>query len=95
MSDMLQQFRSVPLALAAYNAGPGAVAPCMRVPAYPETRAYVARILALLDGAGAMLVPPLGCGWWTEPPGRGGEIREVWHSRKAGKGRRSLPAALE
>ena len=31
----------------------------MCVPAYPETRAYVARILALLDGAGAMLVPPL------------------------------------
>jgi hypothetical protein len=59
MSDLMRQFRSVPLALAAYNAGPGAVAPCMCVPAYPETRAYVARILALLDGAGAFLVPPL------------------------------------
>ncbi|MGZ5323222.1 MAG: transglycosylase SLT domain-containing protein [Solirubrobacterales bacterium] len=59
MSDLMQQFRSVPLALAAYNAGPGAVAPCMCVPAYPETRAYVARILALLDGAGALAVPAL------------------------------------
>jgi hypothetical protein len=59
MSDLLRQFRSVPLALAAYNAGPGAVAACHCVPPYPETRAYVARILALLDGAGAMLVPEL------------------------------------
>jgi hypothetical protein len=59
MSDLLRRFRSVPLALAAYNAGPGAVASCRCVPPYPETRAYVARILALLDGAGAMLVPEL------------------------------------
>jgi hypothetical protein len=59
MSDLLGQFRSVPLALAAYNAGPGAVAPCSCIPPYPETRAYVARILALLDGAGAALSPPL------------------------------------
>jgi hypothetical protein len=59
MSDLLRQFRSIPLALAAYNAGPGAVAPCSCIPPYPETRAYVARILALLDGAGAILAPPL------------------------------------
>jgi hypothetical protein len=59
MGDLMRQFRSVPLALAAYNAGPGAVEPCMCVPPYPETRAYVARILALLDGAGALAVPEL------------------------------------
>ncbi len=59
MSDLLRQLRSVPLALAAYNAGPGAVAACMCIPPYPETRAYVARILALLDGAGGLLAPPL------------------------------------
>ena len=57
MSDLMRQFRSVPLALAAYNAGPGAVSPCGCIPPYPETRAYVARILALLDGAGALAVP--------------------------------------
>jgi len=57
MSSLLRQFRSVPLALAAYNAGPGAVASCGCVPAYPETRAYVARILALMDGSGALLAP--------------------------------------
>ncbi|MGH2924240.1 MAG: lytic transglycosylase domain-containing protein, partial [Solirubrobacterales bacterium] len=58
MSDLLRQFRSVPLALAAYNAGPGAVSGCGCIP-YAETRAYVARILALLDGAGAIVAPPL------------------------------------
>jgi Transglycosylase SLT domain/D-alanyl-D-alanine carboxypeptidase len=52
MRDLLRRFASVPLALAAYNAGPGAVAGCMCIPPYPETRGYVARILALLAGAG-------------------------------------------
>jgi hypothetical protein len=52
MHDLLRRFGSVPLALAAYNAGAGAVAACGCVPAYPETRGYVARILALLRGAG-------------------------------------------
>jgi len=52
MRDLLRQFGSVPLALAAYNAGPGAVARCACIPPYPETRGYVARILGLLGGAG-------------------------------------------
>jgi soluble lytic murein transglycosylase-like protein len=59
MSDLLRQFDSIPLALAAYNAGPGAVAGCDCVPPYPETQAYVARILGLLDGAGELTAPPL------------------------------------
>lgn len=59
MSDLLRQFGALPLALAAYNAGPGAVAPCTCIPPYPETQAYVARILSLLDGAGELTVPPL------------------------------------
>jgi soluble lytic murein transglycosylase-like protein len=46
------------LALAAYNAGAGAVGSCSCIP-YAETRAYVARILALADGAGVLLSPPL------------------------------------
>ena len=58
MSDLLRLFHSVPLALAAYNAGSGAVAACTCIP-YAETRAYVARILALADGAGVLLSPPL------------------------------------
>ncbi len=52
MAELLARFGSVELALAAYNAGPGAVSACDCVPAYPETQAYVARILALLGGAG-------------------------------------------
>jgi LAS superfamily LD-carboxypeptidase LdcB len=58
MADLLSQFGSTPLALAAYNAGPAPVAACNCVPAIPETRAYVARILALMGGAGEV-VPPL------------------------------------
>ncbi len=57
MSDLLRQFGAPELALAAYNAGPGAVEACNCVPDYPETRAYVSRILALLDGAGALALP--------------------------------------
>jgi soluble lytic murein transglycosylase-like protein len=52
MRDLLRRFGSVPLALAAYNAGPGAVESCGCVPPHPETQSYVARILGLLGGAG-------------------------------------------
>ena len=52
MRDLLRQLGSVPLALAAYNAGPGAVSGCGCIPPYPETQAYVTRILGLLRGAG-------------------------------------------
>ena len=51
MRDLLRQFGSVPLALAAYNAGPGAVSACGCMP-YAETRGYVARIIGLMSGAG-------------------------------------------
>jgi hypothetical protein len=54
MSDLLRQFGSPELALAAYNAGPGAVEACDCAGPYAETRAYVTRILALLGGAGAL-----------------------------------------
>jgi hypothetical protein len=57
MHDLLTQFGSPELALAAYNAGPAPVEACHCIPPYPETQAYVTRILALIGGAGAMAIP--------------------------------------
>jgi hypothetical protein len=59
MSDLLRQFGQVSLALAAYNAGPAPVSACRCVPPYPETQAYVTRILGLLGGAGEIAPPAL------------------------------------
>jgi hypothetical protein len=52
MRDLLREFASVPLALAAYNAGPGAVSACGCIPQNGETPGYVARIIGLMSGAG-------------------------------------------
>jgi len=57
MSDLLRRFGDPALALAAYNAGPAPIEACDCIPDYPETQAYVTRILALLGGAAALAVP--------------------------------------
>jgi hypothetical protein len=58
MSDLLRRFGGkVALALAGYNAGAGAVEGYGGIPPYAETRAYVARILGLLGGAGELPAP--------------------------------------
>jgi len=59
MRDLMRRFASVPLALAAYNAGPAPVASCMCIPPLTETRAYVAKVLGLLGGAGDLGPPTL------------------------------------
>ena len=59
MSDLLRQFGRIPLTLAAYNAGAAPVSACGCVPPYPETQAYVTRILGLLGGAGEIAPPAL------------------------------------
>ncbi len=48
MADLLAQFGRNDLALAAYNAGPGAVSACGCADPYPETASYVSRILGLI-----------------------------------------------
>ncbi|HET7121711.1 MAG TPA: transglycosylase SLT domain-containing protein [Solirubrobacterales bacterium] len=57
MADLLRQFGSPELALAAYNAGPAPVEACHCIPPYPETQAYVTRILAMIGGPGLMPMP--------------------------------------
>jgi hypothetical protein len=57
MHDLLRRFASVPLALAAYNAGSGPVERCMCIPPIAETQAYVAKILGMLGGAGDIAPP--------------------------------------
>ncbi len=50
LSGYLHQFGSVPLALAAYNAGAGAVQQYGGIPPYPQTQAYVQTIMQQIGG---------------------------------------------
>jgi len=48
LRQMIERFKDIDLALAAYNAGPNAVARYQGIPPYPETQAYVRRVLHYL-----------------------------------------------
>ena len=49
LKKMLTQFQELPLALAAYNAGPGKVKSRNGVPRIPETRSFVRRVMKYLE----------------------------------------------
>ena len=55
ISGQLDSFGRVDLAVAAYNAGPGAVRQAGGVPDYPETQAYVRRVLGYYQQLGGTL----------------------------------------
>ena len=51
LRDLTQRFGSTELAVAAYNAGPGAVLKYHGVPPYPETQRYVRNVMSLMKAA--------------------------------------------
>src|SRR3954468_11953408 len=60
MHDLLAKYKTAALALAAYNAGEGAVDRFHGIPPFAETQGYVTRVLGLMEGAGAIASNVLG-----------------------------------
>lgn len=88
LRDLLDRFSNdVSLALAAYNAGPQAVVKHGGMPPYPETRAFVARVLARV---GHVLLP-LTAPAHPSSPARAGFVR---HATARVRGGDAVPDVL-
>ncbi len=59
LSHLMDMFRGdLVLALAAYNSGEGTVLRYRGVPPYPETRAYIPKVLGAFEAAGRLCLQP-------------------------------------
>ena len=83
LAQQMSKFGNVELALAAYNAGPGAVVRYGGVPPYRETRSYVSTIMQRWNGSTAQLVA-----------GRGGATAAAPARPKPGARVAALPILL-
>jgi soluble lytic murein transglycosylase-like protein len=72
LKRLVDRFGHLELALAAYNAGPQAVERHRGIPPYPETEAYVDRVLHLFSGGGgsSRAFRPGKKATWVEGPNR-------------------------
>jgi hypothetical protein len=77
LRDCLNRFQhNVPLAVAAYNAGPEAVARCGAIPPYQETQAFVNNVMGAYAGPTQMKNAAPGDGKAAAPlPGKGAKAR--------------------
>ena len=66
LKRMVDEFGRLEFALAAYNAGPGAVKRYGGIPPYPETKDYVSKVMTLYRGVAPVLPEPVR----SAPPGR-------------------------
>jgi hypothetical protein len=97
LRQMLDRFAGkVELALAAYNAGPGAVVKHRGIPPYAETKAYVQKVLSLYRGAETSIAlassasAPSSSPTWT---GFGGVSRKAYVVQQS-NGRRLITTSL-
>lgn len=74
LSEQLQRFKSIPLALSAYNSGPGGAEARGQVEPFAETQAYVQKIMGGKAGGGPQGGAP---GLVAAPPAPGFSPREI------------------
>ncbi len=93
LRQMIDAFHgSVEMALAAYNAGPGAVERHGGVPPFPDTIDYVQRVMSLYQGAAVMLPARVAAAAATSAPRAG--LRPAPYVTRGSSGRLVVTTAL-